>query len=256
MRFQQNSLFATLLGAQSFAKEYVSEFSTSVDLTGALRRLDEVVAEFSTHAVDQRTNDRTVRGETAKQQQLRLELRTQQMTPIAEIARRNLRTTPEFKSLQMPKPNVVGQAFIADAQGMGKAAAVHKDTLIERGLPADFLDQFQTALSQLESSAAAREKSRTGRMGATKALSALEKEGRSVLKVLDVLVRRALLGNEALLGAWAGARAIRRRPGGSSTPSGSNTAGSTNGAVTTPTTPAAAAAVSEATPTAIPTAAA
>jgi hypothetical protein len=100
---------------------------------------------------------------------------------------------------------------------MGDAAAIHKDTLIERGLPADFLDQFQTALANLEVSVSDREKSRTRRMGATKALAFEEQEGRSVLKVLDTLVRRALQGNEALLGTWAGARAIHRRPGGPAT---------------------------------------
>jgi hypothetical protein len=54
-------------------------------------------------------------------------------------------------------------------------------------------------------------------MGATKALAFEEQEGRSVLKLLDALVRRALRGNEALLGTWDGARAIHRRPGGGST---------------------------------------
>jgi hypothetical protein len=49
-------------------------------------------------------------------------------------------------------------------------------------------------------------------MGATKALALREKEGRSVLKVLDALVRRALEGNEVLLGTWKGVRAISRRP--------------------------------------------
>jgi hypothetical protein len=100
---------------------------------------------------------------------------------------------------------------------MADAATIHKATLIERGLPADFLDQFQALLAQLVTSTSNREKSRTQRMGATKGLLFQEQEGRSVLKVLDALVRRALRGNEALLGTWAGARAIHRRPGGPST---------------------------------------
>jgi hypothetical protein len=55
----------------------------------------------------------------------------------------------DFKELQMPRQTTVGQAFIASAKGIGDSAAIHKDTLIERGLPADFLDQFQTALAKL-----------------------------------------------------------------------------------------------------------
>jgi hypothetical protein len=49
-------------------------------------------------------------------------------------------------------------------------------------------------------------------MGATKGLTSHEQDGRSVLKVLDALVRRALRDNATALGQWEGARAIRRIP--------------------------------------------
>ena len=212
MHARQNAVLSALERAQPFLEANAAQL-TGVDLTTARRRLDDVIASFTTHAVDQNANDRDVKGESAKQQQLRLTLASDVMRPIAEIARRNLRSVPEFKALQMPRQTVTGPAFIAGAEGMEKAATIHKDTLIERGLPSDFLDHFQTLLLQLKASVSNRDKSRTGRMGATKGLLFQEKEGRSVLKVLDALVRRALRGNEALLGAWEGARAIHRRPG-------------------------------------------
>ena len=52
------------------------------------------------------------------------------MRPIAKIARRNLRTTPEFKALQMPKRRD-GPAFAASARGMAEAAA---DALMRQAL--------------------------------------------------------------------------------------------------------------------------
>jgi hypothetical protein len=168
------------------------------------------------------------------------------MRPIAEIARHDLRTTPEFKALQMPKQRLGGPAFAAAARGMAEAAAVHKDTLIERGLPADFLEQFEAGVSQLETSVAGREKSRTRRIGATKGLVVQEQEGRSVLKVLDALMGRALRGDPALLAAWKGARAIHRRPGAktssSSTASPTSTTSITQPNSSTPTVPEATAA--------------
>jgi len=215
MQTIQNAVLSALQRAKPFLEENAAQL-TSVDLTGARKRLDDIVASFMTHALEQDANDRGVKGESAKQRQLRITLTADVMRPIAEVARRNLRTTPEFKALQMPR-DVTGPAFVASAKGMAEAATIHKDTLIERGLPADFLDQFQTALTKLEDSVSEREKSRTLRMGATKGLAFQEKEGRSTLKVLDALVRRALRGNEALLATWAGARAIHRRPGGGST---------------------------------------
>jgi hypothetical protein len=223
MRTRENNVLSALQRADHFIEENASELTSAVDLTGARKRLDDIVASFTTHAVEQNVTDRDVKGESAKQRQLRVTLSTEVMRPIAEIARRNLRAVPEFKALHMPRQSATGPAFIASAQGMAEAATTHKETLIERGLPADFLDQFQTGLTKLEASVSNREKSRTRRMGATKGLAFQEQEGRSVLKVLDALVRRALRGNEALLATWAGARAIHRRPGAGATSSSTTT---------------------------------
>jgi len=210
MLVRQNAVNSALLRAQRFCAENLAEL-TDADLTTARKRLDDVIVSFSTHGVVQKATDREVKGENAKQQQLRLTLRTDVMRPIAEIARRNLRTVPEFRALQMPQFGVTGPAFIADATGMVQAATIHKQTLIERGMPADFLDQFQAALTQLQQSVSDRDQSLARRVGATQALADLEKEGRSVLKVLDAQIRRALRDNVALLAAWENARAIRRQ---------------------------------------------
>ena len=216
MLTRQNAVFSALQRADGFFQDNEAELTNSIDLAGARRRLSEIIASFTTHSVGQNASDRDVKGEIAKQQQLRLMLATDVMRPIAEIARRNLRTVPEFKALRVPRPHAT-VPFIASAKGMAEAAATHKDTLIERGMPANFLEQFQSLLAALELSVSEGAKSRTARMGATKALVVEEQEGRSVLKVLDALVRRALRGNTALLGTWEGARAIHRRPGGGPT---------------------------------------
>jgi len=241
LRWIENAVFGALQRAKRFVVENLAAL-TGVDLTAVIKRLDDVLASFTTHAVEQNATDRDTKGESAKLQQLSVQLSTDVMQPIAEIARRNLRTTPEFKALQMPKRRLGGPAFVASARGMAEAAAIHKDTLIERGLPTDFLEKFQTGVSQLETAVSNRDSSRTQRMGATKGLTFQQQEGRSVLKVLDALVRRALRGNEALLATWAGARAIHRRPGGgnastppSTSPTTSNTTATTVSGTTPPT---------------------
>lgn len=241
MKTTANAVFSAAQRAQGFLDENVTALTGPVDLSTARKRLDDIVASFTTHAVDQSANDRDTQGETAKQQQLRVQLSTDVMRPIAEIARRNLDTTPEFTALRMPR-QVVGPAFLASAKGMAEAAAIHQATLIERGLPADFLEQFHTALTAFEASVTEREKSRTRRMGATQGLAEQEKEARSVLKVLDSSVNRALRGNAVLLGAWAGARAIHRRPGGSASkaaPASATQATSAEATVSTPAAPVA-----------------
>jgi len=242
MRFLQNAVLSALKRVQLFLDEYAAVLAAIVDLTAARKRLDAVVASFTDHAYNQDAGSRGAKGDTAKQRQLRLTLRAQQMDPIALIARKNLRTTPEFAALQMPKPTVSGEAFIASAKAMADAAAIHKDTFIEHGLPSTFLDDFKAAITKLDSSISDREQNYNRRLSATKGLDEKEKQGRLVLSVLDSLLEPALADNESLLRGWEGARLIRRRTGptaaapAASNPTGAGASPATPAPVT-PTTP-------------------
>jgi hypothetical protein len=250
MRFLQNAVLAALKRVQLFLDDNAAVLAAIVDLTAARKRLDAVVASFTDHAYNQDAGSRGAKGETAKQRQLRLTLRAQQMDPIALIARKNLRTTPEFAALQMPKPTVSGEAFIASAKAMADAAAIHKDTFIEHGLPSTFLEDFKVAITKLDSSISNREQNYNRRLSATKGLDEKEKQGRLVLSVLDSLLEPALADNEPLLRGWEGARLIRRRPGptaaapAASNPTGAGASPATPAPATpiTPTTPPVAAA--------------
>jgi hypothetical protein len=218
MKHQQDAVLDALLRSQRFLEEHAGSLTGVVDLAAARKRLDDVVASFTAHALDQDVGSRGAKGETAKQRQLRTKLRKQQMEPVAVIARRNLRTTPEFAALRMPKRSVVGQAFLASARGMADAATIHRDILVAQGLPSTFLDGFKGAIAKFETSLKDREKSRTRRIGATKGLDVEEKQGRTVLSVLDALAQQALADNQALLQAWQSARLIRRKAGTSAAP--------------------------------------
>lgn len=229
MRKRQNAVLAALLTAQRFIIEHAAQIASLVDLSSIRKRLDDVIANFMANAVEQDANHRSAKGETEKQRQIRFKLRTEQMLPIAEIARRNLSTTPEFKALRMPPRSYKGGAFIASATAMADAAAIQKNTLMERGLPADFLDQFRTSLTNLQQSVSDRSQNQACRRGATEGLLFQEAEGRSVLKVLDAQVRRALSGDVSLLAAWEGARTIQRHRSGTPSSSSPSSAEDTSG---------------------------
>jgi len=218
MHYRQNAVFDALERARGFFDENEALLTGVVDLTGARRRLDEVLEGFTAHALEQDLADRVAKGETAKQRQLRLELRRLQMAPIARIARGNLNHTPEFASLRMPKPAVSGPALIASARGFVDAAVVHHEALVTQGLPSNFIDVLNAAVGKYEESMSEREKHRTQRVGATRGLDVEEKRGREILSVLDALVHQALSDNPALMRAWQAARHIRRRPGPTTAP--------------------------------------
>ena len=213
MDHRQNAVLEALKRALGFLEEYFALLTGLIDLAGARRRLEQVIESFTAHALDQDVGDRTAKGETAKQRQLRLNLRRLQMAPICRVARQNLRNTPEFAALRMPKPWVNGPAFIASARGLADAAGIHLDTLVAHGLPSNFIAVLTAAITELAESQSEREKNRARRVGATKGLEVEEKQGRTILSVLDALMHQALSDNEPLMRAWQGARHIRRRSG-------------------------------------------
>jgi hypothetical protein len=234
---RQNAVFDALRRAQRFFDDNGVLFA-AVDLAVARHRLDDVVASVTTHAFEQDVGSRGAKGETAKQRQLRVKLRREQMRPIAVVARRNLKSTPEFAALQLPKATLKGHAFVASANGMADAATIHKDTLLANGLPSTFLDAFKAGVAKLESSLGNRDSSQRRRLTATTGLSVEESNGRAVLSVLDAIVEQALADNEPALRAWQAARHIRRRTGAvNSAPATTTPVGGTAPVATTTTTP-------------------
>ena len=202
VRDNQNAVLDAFQRTQRFLDES-SALLNGADLIAERKRLDDVVTSFCGHAFDQDIRNRVAKGETAKQHLLHVKLRVEQMQPIAVIARRNLRSTPEFKALQMPKSSVRGQAFVASAKGMADAATIRKDTLVAQGLPPTFIDDLNAGAAKIESSMSDREKNRTQGVGAAKAILLEEQNGRTILSVLDALVQQALGGeSEPLLRKW------------------------------------------------------
>jgi len=116
------------------------------------------------------------------------------MERIAVIARRNLRSVPEFKARPMPRESVRGRAFIASARGVADSAAVHKDTLVAHRVAATHLDDLESSIVKLEMSIRDREKGRAERACAAKGRAVEEKNARTVSSVLDTLVEEALAG--------------------------------------------------------------
>ena len=85
MRDKQNAVLDALQRPQCFRDENTAVL-TGVDFTAARKRLAEVLTSFATHALNQDIDERGANGKTAKQRQLRLRLRVEQMELIAVIA--------------------------------------------------------------------------------------------------------------------------------------------------------------------------
>lgn len=217
MKYRQIALLEALRRAQRFL-DVNAALLTGVELAAARTRLDEVIVTLSEYALNQVAGDRHARRETSKQCELSHELRLELMQPIAVIARHCLRDVPEFKALQMPRAKARRHDLIARARCMAIAADAHKETFVAYGLPSSFVDDIEAAVTKIESSEHDRTCSRSQRASATAGLTVEERNGQTVLCVLDALVQQASHDNEPLLRAWKEARQVRRRSANTTSP--------------------------------------
>jgi hypothetical protein len=73
---------------------------------------------------------------------------------------------------------------------------------VEHGLPADFLDQLDTATSALKDSVDARGIARSRIIGATTTLASERSLGRQIVMMIDASLAHALKSDAALLASW------------------------------------------------------
>src|SRR5689334_4926382 len=159
MRSRQGFVLETLRRIQCFLDDNASMFF-ALNQSGARRRLDEVVALIMEHAVAQVGGRRASVGETARQGQLRLELRSDHMRPVALIASEKLREQPEFKLLRLPPWNYRGTRLTSAARDMANAAEKEVDLFVQEGLRPEFVTELRAAADRLEESITARGQSR------------------------------------------------------------------------------------------------
>ena len=185
----------------------------AVDFTGARRWLDELLTILTEQSTEQDTAHRGARGGTARLHQLREKLRKEHMEPIAAIAQLTLWDVPEFVALRAPNAHVRASEFLASARAMARAAAIHKEAFVNRGLPPTFLDDLESAIATLEEAPSYRANDLMRRALATQKLEQAAKQGAVILRVLDALVRQAVGNDAILMRGWQAARFIRwRRP--------------------------------------------
>ena len=211
MLIRQNMVLDTLRRVQLFLDRNDGVLGV-INKSGARKTLDAIVAQLSTHAVNQDAGRVNSKGETAKQRAVRLALRSH-MRPVAAFAKAKLRDVPEFKALTLPDSRMNANRLVAAAGAMADAATPHAQVFVDSGLPADFVPQLIKAADDVSGSIDTRAESRGRRVGATAGLSAEDKKGRNALAILDTLVVPMLGTNDQLLAEWRSLKRVDHKPG-------------------------------------------
>lgn len=213
METRQGYLLDALRGIQTFLDANAGVLGT-IPQSGARLKLDTQVADLTAHARTQSGSHVAAQSATQTQTAARQKLLKKHMEPVARIAAAELPPTPELKPLQMPKRKKPS-ADVLHAAAMGMADEAEKYTAVftGAGLPDDFVAQLRTAADALLPPLDARRQSRGVRKGATAGLKAQETSARKTVRVLDVLVRNALDGDEVLLARWDTVKRVVAKPG-------------------------------------------
>jgi len=217
MQTTQGSVLESLQAVQTFLTDNADRLGGVVK-TGARQKLDEAIAELTTHAEEQQGSHLAAQGNTQEKRNLQLVLRRDHMAPIARIARAELPPTPAVEPLKMPKgrPTVARLAALAD--GMANAAAPFADTFISAGLPTDFIAQLRAATTAMVAAVAERNQNRGKRGGATTGLKQKLGRARRIVHVLDAFIQTALKDDQVLLSSWNIVKRVRRNTNRPATP--------------------------------------
>lgn len=196
-------------------QQYVTSESpaNTTPLATQARALNQVVDRVMDHVARQQTELSQSLLVSKDERELRREVLTHHMAPIARIAKALRGQVPGIAVLTMPKGNVQTAALITAATVMVRKAEVYAPALVEQGLPTDFVLALTAVAGRLKESLDARGLARGSRASASRALEADLALGRRLVTVLDVSMTRVLRYEPAKLAEWQHVKRVMVRGG-------------------------------------------
>jgi hypothetical protein len=164
--------------------------------------LNGIVQRLSDHAAAQDTQRSQSLLVSKDEPELRREVLSHQMAPIAKVARALRGTIPGIGVLVLPKGNSPTPEIITAATAMAEKAEIYKDVLVESGLPADFIEQLTAAAAALEASIDGRGLARASWVAATRGVASELAVGRRIVAIIDAVVTRQVRSEPTKLAEW------------------------------------------------------
>jgi hypothetical protein len=201
----------SLRGVQQFLDAH-AEVVGAANATDARQQLDAVIGLVDKVVVEQDTQSRETRGEVSRRRQLENVLIRRYMTPLAKLARAQLRVAPGYAALTPSAGALRTERLVVAARSMAIAAAPYAANLAAAMFPPDFLEQLRTAADTIQSSLDSRARKGVQRVGATRQVATALKQGRNAVATLDAIVSHLILGNDRLEREWRAAKRVQRAP--------------------------------------------
>lgn len=191
MERKQEHLIEALNQVEQFL-ETNGEAMTQVITSAARENFSASRERLVQHMKAQDGFARDTRSSVAIKRTLRDQLLEDHIRPIGVVARAELRHVQALAGLTVPSGKARFGSLVAAGYGMAQSARPYEATFLAAGLPADFIAQLVRATDALQEALTTRGEARALRVEATVGLAEESRVARNALRVLDVLVRRAI----------------------------------------------------------------
>ena len=169
----------------------------------------EAVEALTREATAQTSGVSSVQQATVTRAAARASLR-ESLQDIARTARAMALDTPGLENkFRLPRSGS-DQALLNSARAFAADAAPLKSEFIRHELPAGFLEDLQSDITDLEQSIGSQNSNRDSHITATASIDATMERGMSAVQKLDAVVRNKFRDDHSILAAWESARHVER----------------------------------------------
>jgi hypothetical protein len=203
--------FDTFIRVRQFGLDRAGSFPAGSRGREVLDDLNEAIGELEEYAAAQSSGKRAAKESTNSKAAAFAALR-EDLEAIRRTARAIALTRTGFDD-QFRLPNNAGeQEWLATARAFAADAEPIKTEFIRRGLPGDFLEDFNASIEAFEHSISNRAQKKGAHVAATVRLNKATERGINDLRELDAIVRNVFRNNPAVLAEWASASHTERAP--------------------------------------------
>lgn len=154
------------------------------------------------NAADEDMHDRAARGSAAEIGRARTELFDQHLRHVAVMAETAIPDVVRMTvALRRPRARDA-EGMLAAADAMAQAVAPHRQMLVQRGLPFDFVEQLTKAAGDFRKAIDSRGASVAARHRAGQVLEESVQQGKRLVAALSVIVERRYREDRSLIAEW------------------------------------------------------
>src|SRR2546423_1066131 len=209
MKNKEIRVLEMLIRVRRFGSVHAAAFPANSRGAELFSLVSSIITEMETHATAQDSGKRAAKERTALKRAA-LERLREKLEAISRTARAMALSTPGLDDkFHMPQ-SMAEQECLTAARTFAADAAPLKDEFVRRGLNADFIEDLDAGVGELQESIGVKAEKTGARVAATVAVSKSSEHGREAVRELDAVVRNVFRDDPSALAEWESASHVER----------------------------------------------